>query len=248
LSLRARSREVSIFNLSMLDVMSGALGAFVLLVLSLSADLVTEEQRSEDALSRARSAEEDSLRLSEQLSKELADRRVVFVVDVSESMAEEGRVEAVRAGLRLVATTMNQDFEIDVVAFPGGSQDQHRALWDQLRPLTAANLEELNEFVESLVPVGLTPTREALLYALEPRRYAHASAIFLLSDGEPNEVQNKSDAEARSEADRLVSEITRVNGGVGEDAMNENGVAFYFLSELASRNGGRHAGFGTGSP
>ena len=107
--MKPRQREINIFNLSMMDVISGALGAVLIIVIILlpyyKKDLVTENQQLQEKLQAAenarRQAEEETQRLetlrkqAEQAQRqaELAQQRA----REAQQQAEEAREQAEQA-------------------------------------------------------------------------------------------------------------------------------------------------------
>lgn len=185
----------------------------------------------------------DAERNKKTVGFELTDK-TVFVLDVSGSMDGE-KLENVKAGLKMLITTMNQDYATDVVFFPNeraGSDYGYK--YGSLRTVTQTVKYEIYNFLETLVAEGGTPTESVMNYAL--RAYPEATTVVLLSDGEPDEVDSNSKASA------MVRRISGKNGksitintiGVGNEFRTPApSVKKYFLEQLAKTNDGFFEGF-----
>lgn len=202
-----------------------------------------QNERDEKERYQALYEECDAERNKKAVGFELTDK-TVFVLDVSGSMEGE-KLANVKAGLKMLITTMNQDYATDVVFFPNeraGSDYGYR--YGSLRTVTQTVKYEIYNFLETLVAEGGTPTESVMNYAL--RAYPDATTVVLLSDGEPDDVD--SNGEARS----MVSRISGKNGrgitintiGVGDEFRTPApSVKKYFLEQLAKTNDGFFEGF-----
>jgi hypothetical protein len=160
----------------------------------------------------------------------------VIVVDMSGSMLqyEKLMIDSVLEILK----PLNESNQFAIVGYHGNPQP---ALWsfpngNKLVPATDENLELARSFTQSLVRkfVGSTPTHFALQAALE----YPASAIILMSDGEPN-----------SPPGFIIENITQLNQfrrteihtvAIGQYTHNRNLVLF--MQTLAHLNGGDFVG------
>ena len=121
--MRSRNRTIDIFNISMLDVISGALGAFLLIMLILmrfyepnvvnelnamqkemaQAQEAMKSQAAmlEEAQQRLQAAEADAARQAQDLQQRLGfalkETEIVFVLDVSGSMKDNDGVDGLSA-------------------------------------------------------------------------------------------------------------------------------------------------------
>ncbi|PIP93764.1 MAG: hypothetical protein COW00_07720 [Bdellovibrio sp. CG12_big_fil_rev_8_21_14_0_65_39_13] len=172
-------------------------------------------------------------------------KRIVFLIDVSGSMVIEDRIGQVKAGLKMLITSMGKEFLIDVVFFPGYTSS-YQYLWGQMNPVDEVNKEDIYNFLFFLKPYGATPTRDVLTYAL--RNYPYMSDIVLLSDGAPTVnsgryEENIEDVlrDIRSKNNRKI-QINTI--GVGSDFLkNKNNPKYVFLEKLAKQNNGFFYGF-----
>lgn len=160
----------------------------------------------------------------------------VIVVDMSGSMLqyEKLMIESVLEVLK----PLDESNQFAILGYHGNPQP---VLWsfpngNKLLPATRENLELADGFTRSLVRkfVGSTPTHFALQAALE----YPASAIILMSDGEPN-----------SPPGFIIENITQLNQfrqteihtvAIGEYTHNRNLVLF--MQTLARLNGGDFVG------
>ena len=160
----------------------------------------------------------------------------VIVVDMSGSMLqyEKLMIDSVLEILK----PLNETNQFAIVGYHGNPQP---VLWsfpngNKLLPATEENLKLAESFTQSLVRkfVGSTPTHFALQAALE----YPASAVILLSDGEPN-----------SPPGFIIENVTQLNQfrrteihavAIGEYTHNRNLVLF--MQTLARLNGGDFVG------
>jgi len=160
----------------------------------------------------------------------------VIVIDMSGSMLQYEKL-MINSVLEILKP-LDETNEFAIIGYHGNPQP---VLWrfptgNKLLPATRENLELANSFTLSLVRkfVGSTPTHFALQAALE----YPASAIILLSDGEPN-----------SPPGFIIENITQLNQfrqteihtvAIGEYTHNRDLVLF--MQTLARLNGGDFVG------
>tara|TARA_R110000868_G_scaffold202649_5_gene450360 strand:- start:1448 stop:2335 length:888 start_codon:yes stop_codon:yes gene_type:complete len=172
-------------------------------------------------------------------------KSIVLIIDISGSMNAEDRIGQVKAGLKMLVTSMGQDFQVDVVNFPGKPPQNYDALWGRLKSLTKENKTEIYKHIGSLVPNGGTPTREVLDYTLA--QYKNATDIILLTDGAPTTAYGQYD-----NIYTLVEEVTRKNRGrvqinsigVGSSFLRDKTTNHYLFLEKLSRDNGNGFFFG----
>jgi Mg-chelatase subunit ChlD len=160
----------------------------------------------------------------------------VIVVDMSGSMLQYEKL-MVNSVLEILSA-LDETNQFAIVGYHGNPQP---VLWSypngrKLLPATAENLQLAETFTQSLVRkfVGSTPTHFALQAALE----YPATAVILMSDGEPN-----------SPPGFIIESITQNNQfrqteihtvAIGEYTHNRNLVLF--MQTLARLNGGDFVG------
>ena len=307
----AKRREIPGLNIALLDILTGALGAVIILyvavpkgstqkkevearatiaikeneitklhaeiksrdekvlelqkiVLELEGDNKRLKQRGEDqevkikgmeSLAQAKSGPEHALKpnenfkgkgLSVDVGFKFKGKNIVFIIDVSGSMVREDRIGQVKAGLKMLITSMPLEYKLDVLYFPGKLSKPYQPLWNGLNPLDSFRKNEIYRFLLNLRARGFTPTRSALTYALN--NYAEASDIVLLSDGAPTAGNSNKEADIS----RLLLDISKLNKknvrintiGVGSSFLkNKDSKAYVFLQELARDHGGFFFGF-----
>lgn len=174
-------------------------------------------------------------------------KKIVFLIDVSGSMADDDKIGQVKAGLKMLVTTMGPEFSIDMVQYPDGEYTDYKAYFGSLRPMSNSNKSSIFRYLNTLEPDQGTPTRATLKFALN--NYRTATDYVLLSDGIPTLSASVGDEDNIYD---IINEITRLNGGraniscigVGPEFItdpNENKVKF--LHQLADRNNGFFVGF-----
>ncbi len=163
-----------------------------------------------------------------------AERRpadLVFVVDVSGSMAAENRLELVKRSLRLLLGELTASDRVGLVVF--GSQAR------VLLPLTA-DVQQVAAAIERLAPEGATNTEQGLAVAFDlVSRLGRRGAIhrvILCSDGVANVGNTGPESILASvgAAARRGVELTTVGFGMG----NYNDE---LMEQLADRGNGRYA-------
>ncbi len=302
-----RRREISGINIALLDILTGALGAVIILYVAvpkgqeavqevanvavendkeiesryeelkavsekIAKSLIEEKKEKEAIKAKYKASQEKVASLIKELDKlknikvpvkEEADyrgkglpvdvgfkfkgKRIVFLIDVSGSMVREDRIGQVKAGLKMLITSMPSDYELDVVQFPASRQLNFKPMWGGLRNLESFEKDSVYNFLLKLRARGYTPTREVLTYALQ--NYKNLSDIVLLTDGAPtlgNSSKEASISQILLDMQRLnKKKKVRINTiGVGSSFVrNRDSKAYVFLKELAKDHGGFFYGF-----
>lgn len=276
-----KRRQIELFSISFLDLLSGALGAVIILyvavpknrspapetsrVKTVPAEFLAKAQIENEKLKAevARLEKAEALTpvpvVAEAPAPNQADltsnfdtgfkfkgKNVVFLVDTSFSMWDEDRMGQVKAGLKMLLTSMSENIKFDLVQFPLGERAPFKTMWGVSRECSKFWKIDAFEFIKRLQPSGGTPTRDVLLFVLE--HYPDATDIVLLTDGLPTlHNSNKKDdiydiMKAVKEANVRNVQINTV--GVGTDFLAEKGSNQYiFLSQLAESTGGFFVGF-----
>jgi hypothetical protein len=107
--------------------------------------------------------------------------RIVYLVDISGSMAEEGKMERVRFALSDALSELRPQDSFQIIAF---SDTAAQLTGPQLLEATAENLQIGRESISKLQPNGATNLSTALELALKLSELTH---IVILSDGSPSE-------------------------------------------------------------
>lgn len=199
------------------------------------------ERELEAATRRAQEAERRVVELIEQvadLGLQVREKNLVLLIDTSGSMdaessrnaENEGKLDMVCAGLKLLLATMSERHQVDVVGFPENDQSPYLPLWSELRPVTEAHRDEAFTFINGLEAGGGTPTLETLTFALQNPGYREAGGFILLSDGLP-----------KGDAQQIVERISALNNGrvkIYCIGVRLEPGARNFMESLATRNGG----------
>jgi uncharacterized protein YegL len=275
-----KRRQIELFSLSFLDLISGALGAVIILYVAIPKSKPVEAPKEDvvkELLKKDLASSQQSL---EQLKKELEDTKaklaavpvpveskpdkpvaggldadigfkfkgsnIVFIIDTSLSMREDDRMTQVKAGLKMLLTSLPGAYKVEVVQFPLGERAPFRSMWGTTKEFQGINRYDTFEFIYSLRPSGGTPTRDTLMFVL--KNYENISDIVLLTDGAPT-YHNSNKKDDIFEILRLVRESNnqkiQINTiGVGSDFLTDKTSEQYkFLSLLSSENNGFFVGF-----
>jgi hypothetical protein len=116
MSMRGRSREVNIFNMSLLDILCGALRAFCFLMLTLFPDHIRAKQLEQQMAEMKDSADDpERVEEAERKQQEAEDR-----AREAEKRAEEAEKKAERAkdrqSLVYLSVTWRDDVDVDIWA------------------------------------------------------------------------------------------------------------------------------------
>lgn len=275
-----KRRQIELFSISFLDLLSGALGAVIILYVAIPKNQpveapkedIVKEMLKKDLASTRDTVEKLKVRLKETEEKLAAvpvpvvtniedpvpggldadigfkfkGKNIVFIIDTSYSMVEEDRMSQVKAGLKMLLTSLPGSFKVDVVQFPLGERAPFRSMWGTLKDFQGMNRHDTFDFIYSLRPAGGTPTRDTLLFVL--KNYENISDIVLLTDGAPS-YHNSNKKDDIYEILKLVRENNpgkiQINTiGVGSTFLKDKTSEQYkFLSLLSQEHNGFYVGF-----
>lgn len=186
---------------------------------------------------------------------DIKDKNVVFVVDLSGSMKEApetDKLDQVKAGLKMMVATMDDNYKIDVVTFPKSKTEFYGYKYGKLTTVTESVKYDVYRYLSGLRAFGCTPTRQVMDYVLTTPAYKGAGTVILLSDGAPTMPPNPNECDT-DDIPNVLSEIKTKNAGsrvincigVGADFRNENmgNPAVKFMNDLAKQNAGFYIGF-----
>jgi Ca-activated chloride channel family protein len=166
----------------------------------------------------------------DQERREYPAKDVVFVLDVSGSMEEEGKMEKARRALLHGVRGLRPGDRFNVIAFSG----ETRLMEEGLIAADAAGRRRGVEFVEGLRARGGTNINDALVEAMGqfPRGGTRPQLLVFLTDGLPTV--------SETNVDRIIQNVTRARReglrlftfGVGYD------VNTRLLDRVAAENGG----------
>lgn len=151
-------------------------------------------------------------------SAEVLAKDLVFVLDTSGSMAEKEKMNQAREALRYCLRHLNTQDRFEIVRF----STEAEALFNELRPLNARNLDQAEAFVDGLKPIGGTALAEALDLALRPfkngAREQRPYMVVLITDGKPTVGETGENAILAQVTRRLRDDQVRIFClGVGSD-------------------------------
>ncbi len=164
--------------------------------------------------------------LSEQ---ELADKDIVFVLDTSGSMADEGKLEKARAALLFGIKNLRAGDRFNVISFAG---DEH-LLESKMIAADAAGKKRGQDFVGKLKANGGTNINDALLAALKQfERSERPKMLVFMTDGLPTVGVSNADKIIQNAKESKVVDLRLFTFGVGYD------VNTLLLDKLAAENSG----------
>ncbi|MCH8802086.1 MAG: von Willebrand factor type A domain-containing protein [Chloroflexi bacterium] len=166
-------------------------------------------------------------------AEERKDASLVFVIDVSGSMAMENRLGLVKRSLRLLVNELRPTDQIGIVVY--GSQARV-----VLRPTSGENKSAILGAIEELAPGGSTNAEEGLRLgyrmareALDPKRI---NRLILLSDGVANVGNTGPDSILKSVRDSSADGLTLSTVGFGMGNFND-----VLMEQLANDGDGTYA-------
>lgn len=271
-----KRRAIEVFSISFLDLLSGALGAVIILYVAIPKNVPTMAPRDnvvqEVLEADLKKTQSDLARVQEELiaaqdkigrleaakvpgpagGKNLdigfkfKGKEILFIIDTSFSMIEEDRMGQVKAGMKMLITSLSPDYKIEVIHYPYSDRAPFKTLWGVPKDNTALNQMDVFDFIVGLRPAGGTPTREVLLFALQ--NYEKITDVVLLSDGAPT-LHNSNKKDDINDILRVVREVNtnkvQINCiGVGSEFTKDKASDRYkFLSQLSDESGGFFVGF-----
>lgn len=268
-----KRRNIELFSLSFLDLISGALGAVIILYVAIpknktpvketpqvvdrTQEVASLKSQLEDLQKKTQSLESQLVEAQKPVEKvpsgpdmdigfKFRGKKIVFIIDTSYSMTQEDRMGQVKAGLKMLLTALPNTYKVEVVQFPWEDRAPYKALWGGLRETDTAHKMEAFEFIYAMKPFGGTPTRDVLNHVLT--HYQEISDIVLLTDGAPS-LHNSNKKDDIHDILKVVKETNKtkiqINTiGVGENFIRDrNSDQYQFLSLLSDYNGGFFVGF-----
>ena len=158
---------------------------------------------------------------------------LTFVIDVSGSMADEGRLELVKQSLVLLVDRLGPDDSVGIVAYTTDA-------FTVLEPVSGNHRGEIKEAIYSLSPMNSTNADAGLRLgykmAMKAYRAEATNRVILCSDGVANTGNIDPDV-MLSEVHRYVEEgVTLTTIGVGMGHFND-----VLLENLADKGNGNYA-------
>jgi Ca-activated chloride channel family protein len=188
--------------------------------------LVTYKETGRDGYFLLALSPKDSLS-----EREFAAKDIVFVIDTSGSMADEGKMEKARAALLFGIKNLRETDRVNVISFAGEEHLMENA------PVKADNYGKTRgeQFVKALKPTGGTNINDALRAAV--RQFDNSERpkmLVFLTDGLPTvgETRIEKIVENLRENRNRVENLRIFTFGVGYDVNTQ------LLDKIASENGG----------
>ena len=167
------------------------------------------------------------------------DATLIFTIDISGSMAREGRLGLVKRSLRLLVDELRPTDEVGIVVY-GSSGRVH------LNPTSGEDKQRIIDAINQLEPGGSTYVEEGLRLAYEmavERAYpGRITRVIVLSDGVGNVGNTGADSilrQVQNHVDQGVT-LTTVGFGMGnyndvlmEQLANDGDGAYYYVDDLS---------------
>jgi Ca-activated chloride channel family protein len=113
------------------------------------------------------------------VSQSPVPREMIFILDVSGSMAGTSIVQA-KAAISLALTKLRPSDHFNIIVFSNST----RALFNGARPADQAHLQEANHYIEQIKADGGTEMKPALMLALDgSNRHERLRQVVFLTDG-----------------------------------------------------------------
>jgi Ca-activated chloride channel family protein len=157
------------------------------------------------------------------------DASLTFVVDVSGSMAEPGKLDLVKSGLHTLVDQLRTTDSVALIAYSDEAE--------VLRQMTAVrDRSALHNAIDRLRVAGSTNLEAGLQLGYETARKSFRSGatnrVILLSDGLPNVGSTNATSLVREVQEAAAKQITMMGVGVGSDYGDK------FMEELADKGDG----------
>lgn len=162
--------------------------------------------------------------------REYAAKDIVFVIDTSGSMADEGKMEKARGALLFGVKTLRPDDRFNVINFAG----EEHLMENGLVPATKEGIARGVEFINRLTPNGGTNINDAMLAALKQfdANSSRPKMVIFITDGLPTVGITDPQRIIKNVQVSRPSNVRLFTFGVGYD------VNTALLDKLASENNG----------
>jgi Ca-activated chloride channel homolog len=132
--------------------------------------------------------------------REVSAKDVIFVLDTSGSMAEEGKIDKAKAALRLGVGSLNPRDRFNIISFAG----EERLMSENLITAGDDGKKQAREFIERMRATGGTNINEALMAAFKQIQPGdRPQMVVLMTDGQPTVGETK--------AGRIMANVKQVN-------------------------------------
>ena len=259
MAVKTRNREINIFSMSALDLFASALGAFIFLAIillpffpNLSQSPNPDREKLKQENEKLKAENEQLEKRVEAMQREIDNTAVllgiatkatkfVLVVDMSGSIYQGGRQDYrqfIKLSVQAMLDAFRSKIELCMIGFHAPNRVTQLHYWPETRQYFQVEKHAHGQITSAINRwmsrvAGGTPTREALLAAIELR----PEAIILLSDGAPSEPWSAVvDAITRRNVQRIPIHAAAVGNYVEQRDFIE------FLVQLTKRNGGTLVG------
>lgn len=161
--------------------------------------------------------------------REVSAKDVIFVLDTSGSMSEEGKMDKAKAALRHGVSTLNPRDRFNIVSFAG----EEHLMSERAIAADEEGKKQAREFIERMRATGGTNINDALMAAFKQLQAGERpQMVVLITDGQPTV--------GETQANRILANVKQANKanlrlftfGVGYD------VNTVLLDGLANENRG----------
>ncbi len=161
--------------------------------------------------------------------KELVNKDIVFVLDTSGSMAEEGKMEKARSALLFGIRTLRDGDRFNVINFAG----EEHLMENGLIAANGSGKKRGEDFVNKLTPTGGTNINDSLVAALKqfspsPR----PKMLVFMTDGNPTVGESNAERIIANVKNAKTEDVRLFTFGVGYDVNTQ------LLDKIASENSG----------
>lgn len=161
--------------------------------------------------------------------KELVAKDIVFVLDTSGSMADEGKMDKARKALLFGIRTLRDSDRFNVISFAG----EERLMESGLIAANAEGKKRGEEFVNRLQPTGGTNINDSLVAAMRQfDRAERPKMMVFMTDGLPTVGETNIDRIIKNSRENSIDGVRLFTFGVGYD------VNTRLLDKLAAENAG----------
>jgi Ca-activated chloride channel family protein len=161
--------------------------------------------------------------------REVSAKEVVFVLDTSGSMSEEGKMDKAKSALGQGVETLGPRDRFNIISFAG----EERLMSERLIAADADGRRQAREFIERMRPTGGTNINDALMAAFKQLQPGDVpQMVVLITDGQPTVGEVKTEGISANAKGANKSNARLFTFGVGYD------VNTILLDGLANANRG----------
>ena len=163
------------------------------------------------------------------LEKQIVNKDIVFVLDTSGSMADEGKMEKARAALLFGIRTLRDGDRFNVINFAG----EEHLMENNLIQADAGGKKRGEDFVKKLKPTGGTNINDSLIAALKQFNSSNRPKMLVfMTDGLPTVGETNAEKIVRNVNSAKGQDVRLFTFGVGYDVNTQ------LLDKLAAENSG----------